>query len=270
MNPQQIPAQYEDEINLYDLWKVIVKRKKLIIGLFVIAILASAIISLLMPKIYRGEAVLKLPTKEPQASELINIIGKIDTKEDIKRIFPNTAHLITDVKLKEIKVSRNQVSKDKFLLIIEAKDKNILTHAFTEFITYLNNLPFIKRSVEEERQRLLIQLEEIDKLIAKLTKNIKTYKKLFETGKITLVGFNPIELEKSILDLKVRKIAIKQALNRLKGVEMLEEPRISENPVKPKIMLNIAIAGISSLFVGIFLAFFIESITKMKSKDNET
>ncbi|MBO8143332.1 MAG: hypothetical protein H0Z16_01925 [Thermodesulfobacterium sp.] len=197
MNSQQIPAEYENEINLYDLWKVIVKRKKLIIGLFVIAILASVIISLLMPKIYQGKIVLRL-TILP-AKEVINIIGKIDTKEDIKRIFPNTAHLITDVKLKEIKVSRNQVSKDKLQLIIEAKDKNILTHAFTEFITYLNNLPFIKRFVEEERQRLSIQLEEIDKLIAKLTKNIKTYKKLFETGKITLVGFNPIELEKSIL-----------------------------------------------------------------------
>jgi len=268
MNPQQIPAEYEDEINLYDLWKVIVKRKKLIIGLFVIAILTSAIISLLMPKIYQGKIVLRLTTLP--AKELINIIGKIDSEEDIKRLFPNTAHLITDVKLKEIKVSRNRVSKDKFLLIIEAKDKNILIHAFTEFVTYLNNIPFIKRFVEEERQKLSIQLEEIDKLIAKSTKTIRTYEKLFETGKITLVGFNLIELEKSILDLKVRKIAIEQALNRLKGVEMLEEPLISENPVKPKIMLNIAIAGISSLFIGIFLAFFIENITKMKSKDNET
>ncbi|MBA3071945.1 MAG: hypothetical protein FP829_07310, partial [Nitrospirae bacterium] len=50
-------AVYEDEINLYDYWKVIVKRKTLIIGLFLAAVLASGIISFLMPKIYRGEVV---------------------------------------------------------------------------------------------------------------------------------------------------------------------------------------------------------------------
>ncbi|MBA3070988.1 MAG: hypothetical protein FP829_02270, partial [Nitrospirae bacterium] len=66
-------AVYEDEINLYDYWKVIVKRKRLIIGLFVIAILASAVISLLMPKIYRGEVVLKLPAIT--SKELVSIIS---------------------------------------------------------------------------------------------------------------------------------------------------------------------------------------------------
>jgi len=40
----------EDEINLYDYWKVIVKRRFLIIGLFLVAVVASAIISFLMPK----------------------------------------------------------------------------------------------------------------------------------------------------------------------------------------------------------------------------
>ncbi len=50
-------STYDDEINLYDYWKVIVKRKRLIIGLFLVAVLASAVISLSMPKIYRGEVV---------------------------------------------------------------------------------------------------------------------------------------------------------------------------------------------------------------------
>ena len=75
----------EDEINLYDYWKVIVKRKRLIIGLFVIAILASAIISFLMPKIYRGEVILKLPTKELTCSQQFNAtpVGTL------RKVFPS-------------------------------------------------------------------------------------------------------------------------------------------------------------------------------------
>ncbi|MCD6490101.1 MAG: hypothetical protein J7K20_05180 [Thermodesulfobacterium sp.] len=270
MNPQQMSPEYEDEINLYELWKVIVKRKKLIIGLFVIAILASAIISLLMPKIYRGEVVFRLTTLP--ATEFINMIDKIDTKENIKRIFPNTAHLITDVKLKEIKISRKEVSQDKLRLVIEAKNREILPKSIKEFIAYLNDIPLIERLIEERRQRLLVEIKEIDHTIARLTKRIENYDKLLKTGKINFLGFNLAEDEKSVLNLKIRRVSVQQALdmlNRFRAVEMVDKPRISENPVKPKLMLNIAIAGILSLFVGIFLAFFIEGITKMKNQDNE-
>lgn len=44
-----------DDVNLYDYLKVIAKRKTLIIGLFLASVLASAVISLSMPKIYIGE-----------------------------------------------------------------------------------------------------------------------------------------------------------------------------------------------------------------------
>jgi len=74
MNTQnkEHPA-YEDEINLYDYWKVVVKRKKLIIGLFLISVVVAAIISLLMPKIYRGEATFKITAKG-----MVSIIGNLD------------------------------------------------------------------------------------------------------------------------------------------------------------------------------------------------
>ena len=216
---------YEDEINLYDYWKVIVKRKGLIIGLFLVATIASGIISLLMPKIYRGEVVLKLPEKQSQSSititakeitakELVSIIGKID-KEKIKNFLPTTHHLITDIKLNALKDSA-----DKLKLIIEAKNTNDISTAMTEFVTYLNNIPIIKLFVEEERQRLLIQSEEINKVIESSTELLRTYKKLLNRG-TPLVGFSPIEVEKRASDLKVERLVIEQGIKRLKGVEMI-------------------------------------------------
>jgi len=80
MNPQeQVPLNYEDEINLYDLWKVIVKRKAIIIGLFFISILSAAVITFNMPKIYRGEAILSVRVFPPK--EIVSIVGKMDAEK---------------------------------------------------------------------------------------------------------------------------------------------------------------------------------------------
>ena len=52
------------EINLYDLWKVIIKRKKIVLWMLLIFVTLSSTISLLMPKIYRGEVVIIVPAFE--------------------------------------------------------------------------------------------------------------------------------------------------------------------------------------------------------------
>lgn len=251
-------ATYEDEINLYDYWRVIVKRKKLIIGLFLVSVLASAVISFLMPKIYRGEVVLKLPSIT--AKELVSIIGTIGG-ERIKNILPKKRHLIAGIKLNVLKDST-----DKLQLIIEAKNKDDISPAMTEFAAYLNNFPLINRAIEEERQRLLKQLEELSKVIEQSNELAQTYKKLLKEGKLIPLGFNPVEIRKRVSDIEMEKFAIYQAIQRPKGVEMLENPYILKNPVKPKIKMNIALAGIASLFAGIFLVFFIEYVEKIKKE----
>jgi len=269
----------EDEINLYDYWKVIVKRKSLIIGLFLVAVLASAIISFLTSKIYRGEVILKLPakeltskeltskeltskeltSKELTSKELLSIIGKIDA-EKVKNFLPKTHRLITSIKLDALKDST-----DKLRLVIEAKNTDDISSAMTEFVGYLNNFPLINRSVEEERQRLLIQSEELSKVIKDSEEFAEIRKKLLREGKLILLGFNPVEISKRMSDLKIEKLGVEQSLQRPKSVEIIEKPYILKNPVKPSIKKNIALAGTISLFIGIFLAFFMEYIEKMRS-----
>jgi len=52
---------------------------------------------------------------------------------------------------------------------------------------------------------------------------------------------------------------------RIEGFKIIQEPYSSTRPVGPRKMLNIAIAGFTSLFLGIFLVFFIEFIKKAKA-----
>ena len=251
---------YKDEINLYDYWKVVVKRKKLIIGLFLISVVVAAIISLLMPKIYRGEATFKITAKEIiTAKEMVSIIGNLD-KEKLKQVLPKTYNLVNSIKLNALRDS-----VDKFQLIIEAKRVDDIPIAISEFVEYIDNSPLIKRFVEQYKEMLLKQTEELSKVIESSKELVKAYDNLIKTGRLIPVGFNPVDLNKRISDIKIEKLQVEQSLRRLKGIEMGAQPYISSKPVKPKIEFNIALAGVFGLFAGIFLAFFMEYLEKNKS-----
>lgn len=264
MNQQEKPAIYEDEINLYDYCKVIVKRKSLIIGLFLVAILASAIISFLMPKIYRGEVVLKLTTKELTTKELLSIIGKPDG-ERIKTILPKTHNFVSGITLNELKGSA-----DKLQVFIESKNPDRIPDIIAELVEYMNNYPLIKRYVEQEKERLLKQSEELSKIIEDSTELKNNYKKMLTAGRLIPIGFNPIDLDKRLSDLKIEKIVVEQAIRNLKGMEIVGQLYVSRNPVKPRTTMNIALAGITSLFAGIFMVFLMEySERVVKEKDGK-
>lgn len=269
-------SAYEDEINLMDYIQVIRKRKWLIILGTLICMIVAAIISLLMPKIYRGEATFNtakeiitvfgergkeiIIVKEIiTAKEMVSFIGKLD-KEKLKQVLPKTYHSINSIQLNPLRDSA-----DKFQLIIEAERVDDIPIAISGFVEYIDNNPLIRHSVEEAKERLLKQIEELSRFIESSKELVKAYDNLIKTGRLILVGFNPIELNKRISDIKIEKLQVEQTLKRLKGIEMVAQPYISSKPIKPKVKKNIVIAGLVSLFAGIFLAFFMEFLEKNKA-----
>ena len=56
-------TQYDDEINLMDYIKVIIKRKKIIISIFIICVAVGAIVNFQisrMPKVYRIDSTMRI------------------------------------------------------------------------------------------------------------------------------------------------------------------------------------------------------------------
>lgn len=257
MNQQEM---YEDEINLYDLWKVIAKRKGIIIGIFFVAVVAASVITLNMPKIYRGEAALRV-TSALTSKEISGLMGKI-SKEKMALIFPKTYPSITDVKLTPLKDSA-----DKLQVAIDSKNADDIPNALSELVEYIKSNPLMKRGLYQERERILKQSEELSRTIESSEELVKTYKKLLDAGKLIPIGFNPIELNKRISDLRIEKLNLEQALENLKGVETAGNLYVSKKPVKPRKMLNITLAGVVGLFAGVFLAFLMEGIEKQRIKN---
>jgi capsular polysaccharide biosynthesis protein len=259
---EQQNREYNDEINLYDLWKVIAKRKKLIIGLFIVIVGLTAIVSFLMPDIYRGEAGLLviLNSEVINAKEITDLIGNIDPEKRLS-IMPKSYPNIKDLKFKAIKDSKN-----KIVVTIDAKKIDDISRALSEVVGYLNNMDIIKSTVSRDKAIVLRQLAELSDLIKSSPDLLATYHKLFRAGKLSTMGFNPVEVNKKIIDIKVELLAIEQQLARLNngGVEIAAQPYISNKPVSPKRELIIVAAGIFSLLLGVFLAIFIEYIGKIK------
>jgi capsular polysaccharide biosynthesis protein len=248
-----------DEINLMDYIQILRKRKWLIILGTLICIIAAVIISLLKPKVYRGEATFKILTREMKtAKEMVNVIGNPD-EEKLKQILPKSYNLVNSVKLSSLRDST-----DKFKLIIEAKRFDDIPIAISEFEEYVDNNPLIRRSFEENKEMLLKQTEELSKVIESSKELVKAYDNLIKTGRLIPVGFNPIDLNKRISDIKIEKLLLEQSLRRLKGIEMVTQPYISSKPVKPKKRQNVMIAGVVGLLASIMLAFFIEFLEKNK------
>lgn len=248
-----------DEINLIDYIQVLLKRKWIIILGTLICPVVAGVISFSMPKIYRGEATFKVTGKEiTTGKEIVSIIGNLDG-EKLKHVLPKNYNLVDRVRLSALRDSA-----DKFQLIIEAKRVDDIPIAISEFEEYVVNIPLIKRSVEQEKERLLEQVKELSKVIESSAELAKAYNNLIKTGKLAMVGFNPVELNQGISDMKIKKLQMEQALKRLKGVEMIAQPYISSKPVKPKKRQNVMIAGVVGLLASILVAFFMEFLERNK------
>jgi len=54
--------------------------------------------------------------------------------------------------------------------------------------------------------------------------------------------------------------------NNVQNVEILQSPKATSHPIKPKIRLNVMLATVVGLFVMLFLAFFVEYVQRHRGE----
>ena len=255
-----------DEINLYDLWKVIVKRKKIIIAIFLISLLGAVIYCFTAPQIYQLEIYVKLymPTgiltvKElPTAKDISSIIGKIDNEKKAV-IFSKNVDEITKAEIGEIRGAT-----DKFKITIESRNRENLPAALQEMIMYIENIREIKSNYEKIISEIDERIKNVKNADEKSDFHIKEIEKRLNSTKLLPVGFNPVEINQRSIDLKMEKFRLEQERNNFKLIRPLDDPVVSKEPVKPKKAMIMTIAGICSLIFGIFIVFIAEYFERMR------
>ena len=233
MDQEEKQFEYEDEIDLMDYVKVILKRKRLILAIFFIIVIVVGVFSWVSPKVYKIDTTLEIGkikegkgTEEPfqvieapdQVVEKIND-GVYGWSQGMKVNNPANTNLI---KIETISKDPQRTKK-----ILDEINELILTE-------HNNKVDAQKNLLEREIERLQ---EKIDFLISK--------------GQ-----------ETAILQLEINNL--QRQKEAFQPTKIVKAPAISEKPVKPKPILNMIIATTLGIFIGISWAFFKEWWEKNK------
>jgi len=263
-----------NEFNAQDLCSAIQKRKILIVGIFFLSMIATAIVSIFQEPIFKGDAILIIPSIQYvlnnngisreaslNAREIVDIIGVID-QEKKKRILPKMYASIAT-----IKINASRESKDKMEVVIEAFDKNAFQPAIKEIINYCNSIDILQKRINDENEKLTQRSIELKLTIAKAEKIVTKFEHVYFNEKINFLTFNPNDLNKNIADLKQEKLITDQAIDRLKGgIGVARQLEILEKPVSPRVKVNIVLAGVLGLLLGLIFAILLDWRIMIKSQ----
>ena len=319
-----------DENDLMDYIKVILKRKKMIFGITVLAVIAAAGFSFYMPKVYDISTSLEIGVIDKEGEgdfELIEepgqIVAKIESdvygvlvreklqisEEDypeIKTENPkNTNLVVTKIESDKTEQSKNILEKINNLILGEhqvvVENKKQLIEK--EISTTEDKIQLSQSDIEKTKNKISPTDKDIQRIknkilycqeeVKNLENKVKTLEKvlvyeqtpgtqfaLFDAKEKLAkkrqeienlyLNINNLERTKQDLWMQINSLQVdiknfnteiellKSSLNDIKPTKIVKVPTVSEEPVKPRTLLNIVIAGVLGLFMGTFLAFFRE------------
>ena len=259
---------HDDEINLMDYIKVIIKRKITIIGVLIICVVATTIISFRMPKVYQVNSTVRIGTiggslfsveeireKAKNRNLLQSVISEIDkniTVESFKKAIKienikGTSFLRLQMESTEPDVVVNVLNKIESKLVLEGNE------------IYEKNMTLINERIQELRLRKENVSKQIEMLNQKISNN-KTGSN-YPLIQNTLTNYETIYSE-----LSETGYLLKKDLLAAKNFKIIELPAKSINPIKPNKRQMVTISAILGLMLGIFIAFFVEFWQKSKTE----
>ena len=242
----------EQEIELVDYLRVIIKRKWIIVGITIGAIIVAGILTFLSPKTYKISAILEIGQ--------INI-GGVSASGKIITFSPETP-----IELQE-KIQRG--TYDNLL-----KEKSGIKNLPKIEISAPKDTNFIVMEVEsrnfEEGKKILETLADI--IIENHSKLLKEQKDFIqEEIKKEEFKVSILEKSKSLPELQYLYVEHLSRIDELKNnlatateTQLIKSP--SENPISKSILMNVIIAGLLGIFIGFLLAFFQEFLEKNKER----
>jgi capsular polysaccharide biosynthesis protein len=267
----------ENEIDLRDYINVVIKRKILILSIFLIAVVTAAIVSLLMPKVYEITSTVQLG----------NVNGLLISKEEAREIILNQNLLLSVVKKLNLKIDLENLKKNikindingTNLLKIKIERVDIDT-AFKINDAILNPLITQGQGIYQERLSLVNErLNELDAEIKNAEGDIGRTQNLISglpnsnnisqsdiSLRIILLQNTLPNYESNLTVLRNQRNGLKLSLAIAKDFKVFDSPIKPKYPVGPKKKQNVLIAGMLSLMLGVFLAFFAEYWKKSKSQ----
>ena len=234
--------QEEEDIDLLEFWRVIWGRKKMIIVLFTVSVMVTMIISMLLPKYYASETIIL-----PIGSEGGGLGAALSA-------IPMVGALTGAVGL--------QTPADKIMVIL--KSRTLAEKVIRKFDLFRL---FNERDWDDEKKQWKDPADPplMQDAVKKLAENVVNFRKS-KDGSITIeVEWKDANLSADIANYYVTALAaFMNDMSINVTVQVIDRAIPAERKSKPKVSLNMALAGVLSGFVGIFLAFFLDYLDSRK------
>jgi len=215
-----------DEIDLFELFRKLYERRWIILGITAFTTALAILVSALMPKAYKAEAIVEVQTILPEIQESIKVY-KDDTLRDI---------------LKKAKVTPIKNSQNMAKIEVEGISPQIAKENLEKVLEIINKKLFTQK-MEYLKKKYETRLNLINRTILNIN-----------SGEYVI--FDPYK----IVDLLTEKEQIQEWLQDPKLVILASDIHASSEPIRPKPLLYTSIGFITGMFLGIFVALVLEAI----------
>lgn len=275
-----------DTIDLRELFQTLKRRKK-IISLITLLLTSLAIIYVWTTKpVYEVKAMIEIGKLESGTKDekLLDNLGDIKQKLEYiygvkskkKRVYPKVKSISLNKQAKSIfTITVEGYSNDEAIELIKKLVKNIEKEYQDKIDTYIKTkkklIALTIENIKTTKQNLIKIEKTLDNYSQKIM-NI-TAKDAALAGIYTIqISQNQKQAQSLLSKIYNLKIDIyNQELSitplRLKPTQIVGQIEVQENPIKPKKLLIVIVAFITSLIFSIFLAFFLTFLSGLKNEN---
>lgn len=266
MESKQPMIKHADEIDLFEL----LSRVILFFGKNLLAIAISLIVGIglgivyykISPKEYESKMLISSDILTESYSKsltdnLVKLIKENNTSTLSKELnlTPEQAAQLTGLEIgSAIEKAVNVPEESKMFLnvVARSRDNSIWPHLEKGILYYFESKEYVRVRVEQKKRFYSEMIEKINLELVDLERLKERFSQgsFAQTSKESLVVFDPTTVNSKIIDLSKEKISLRNALETVNSVQVVEGFIIFNKPSGPKLSISLA-AGLS---VGLFLA----------------
>ncbi len=277
-----------EELYLREVITSLWRRKVLILTVFLVTVIITAICTFTTQPVYQvvgGIALGNFPdknlTSQVEAKEILlssNIMGSVISQPDFAQ-----GDFRCDLKVEPVKdndAGANIDNRTSLLMI------TLLTNDSARGVEFVDQLmkAFIETgnpSYEKQKELLAGSLEKLQERTDTIDKDIEQARAVLdaiddnpdfgaEVDYRRATTLDTVQaLEKQRLDLMRAYIETQGDLNSLKNTEIIKSPQEPDGPIKPRVRFNMIIAALFGLTLGILLAFAANLFTRERNRGKE-
>ncbi len=274
----------EHEVELIDYLNVVWKRKYLIIGGTLVTAVAALVLSLAMPKTYEVSRTLKIGRLPGGIQSGRMVIGdSIETREAVigrlkdRRVLKMLMEKVhsggkTNTEMEAVLSISTKPNSD-VRYIVQTHDPEAVVRIadkLAEYIIKIHQSVFDKglQITKEHEAELALTIRNSEAEMQNMKKAIKG---ILETPGVDapvliLLQVNIEDRERSLADLRRELKESRLSLLRSENTSVIGADAPPKHAVKPRIKLNVVLAGTLGLMMFTFVAFFMEYIEKAKGR----